>query len=707
MFAFQNAVPVFLKGKSQEINLQAAFQCTFRADEDKTYTLCLTGATLYRVYLNGNVVHYGPARAPHGFVRCDRVLLLPGKGDNVLTIEVAGYNCPSFYTINIPSFVQAELLEDTQVVCFTGRDFQGIDLSKIREKKVLRYSYQRAFTEVWHLENANLNWKLDIYQGEELECLDVPLKRIERGFSLPFMPIYTEVFPIESGSVQSKGPYTGKEKRFTRISEEIIGFTREECPDQILDEMNVVYNAGLNYHNKISAGRYSLFKLGKVATGFIRLSVRVNEPSTIYLAFDEKLTNGVVECGVNTNNALNIVKYTLKPEAPEIELETFECYTFRYLAVIALKGDVTIEGVELRQYVYPVEPLRNPFGNRPVLGTVLDAAFESFRQNTLDCFMDCPGRERAGWLCDSFFTAIGAYTFTRSLDLEKLFLENFLLPDRFPGLPKGLLPMCYPGENIGKVTIMQWTLWFVVELGSYENRGGDVTAFQKLVADILAYFEQFENEDGLLEDLPYWNFVEFSKANSLTAGVNYPTNMLYYKTLQTAYRLYPCLSQTGKCQKIRQAIIDQSFDGYYFRDHALRTETKKLTVAPEKTAICQHEAFFFGVANREDIKFRGLLNFVIDKCGYGGDTGDMEPLSVFIGYNIRVLLLNQLGEYERNLLEIEQVFGKMADESGTLWEHLNPIAMAASMNHGMNSCVASAIMECFDKMYEKHLSNKR
>jgi len=33
------------------------------------------------------------------------------------------------------------------------------------------------------------------------------------------------------------------------------------------------------------------------------------------------------------------------------------------------------------------------------------AAVETFRQNVLDVYMDCPSRERGGWLCDSFFTS--------------------------------------------------------------------------------------------------------------------------------------------------------------------------------------------------------------------------------------------------------------------------------------------------------------
>ena len=36
------------------------------------------------------------------------------------------------------------------------------------------------------------------------------------------------------------------------------------------------------------------------------------------------------------------------------------------------------------------------------------------------------------------------------------------------------------------------------------------------------YFERFRNEDGLLEKLESWVFVEWSKANHFVQDVNYP-----------------------------------------------------------------------------------------------------------------------------------------------------------------------------------------
>ena len=156
MFTF--AEPIFIAVRNREMNLQAGFVCRFKAGKDKKYSLKLAASTFCRVTLNGKFLHYGPARGPHGYLRVDEVAIPAVPGENLLAFEVAGYNCPSFYTLDIPSFLQCEVCEDGEVIAYTGRDFKGIALDSYREPKAARYSYQRAFTEVYYLDSGAADW---------------------------------------------------------------------------------------------------------------------------------------------------------------------------------------------------------------------------------------------------------------------------------------------------------------------------------------------------------------------------------------------------------------------------------------------------------------------------------------------------------------------------------------------------------------------
>ena len=215
--------------------------------------------------------------------------------------------------------------------------------------------------------------------------------------------------------------------------------------------------------------------------------------------------------------------------------------------------------------------------------------------------MDCPSRERAGWLCDSFFTARVAKDLCGDTRIEKNVFENFALPPKFAFLPDGMLPMCYPADHNDGVFIPNWALWFVVELEEYLARSGDrdtVDALRPRVLRLLDYFKKFRNEDGLLEKLESWVFVEWSDANSFVQDVNYPSNMLYAKALDAAGKMYGLSELTDDAERIRDTIRRQSYEGGFFADNAKRLNGK-LQVTTNRTEVCQYFAFFFDVAKPE------------------------------------------------------------------------------------------------------------
>lgn len=100
------------------------------------------------------------------------------------------------------------------------------------------------------------------------------------------------------------------------------------------------------------------------------------------------------------------------------------------------------------EYKHPSVDFSLPIVEKdPELKLIFEAALETYRQNAVDIFMDCPSRERAGWLCDSFFTARVEKLLTGKSLIEKSFLENFLHEDKYEHLPEGMLPMCYPADH--------------------------------------------------------------------------------------------------------------------------------------------------------------------------------------------------------------------------------------------------------------------
>src|SRR5512138_613920 len=108
---FSEAQAVWPEGREKERNITVGFTASFEQPCRGATWLGVTGATLYRVFLNGDFLGHGPARGPHGFYRVDEWNLSDRlkPGINRIAIEVAGYNANSYYLLDQPSFLQAEI----------------------------------------------------------------------------------------------------------------------------------------------------------------------------------------------------------------------------------------------------------------------------------------------------------------------------------------------------------------------------------------------------------------------------------------------------------------------------------------------------------------------------------------------------------------------------------------------------------------------
>jgi len=699
---FLKAEAVWLSGKSHTMNVQAGFEMEFKSAAKKKYVLHITGSTLYRISVNGIYVHYGPARAPHGYLRIDKIPInnyITDKSNNIF-IEVAGYNIGTYYTLDIPSFVQAEVIEDDSVICYSSIDsgVRGFEMCE-RIRKTVRYSFQRNFSEVYHLENNK-----QVRKYEKLEIIHLNRKYLEREVPIPEYLISPYDRIINEGKVihkeKSRDNYI-KTRFIDGISDEIQGYKYaeiEEHPFETVQECEFVEErARHDYSDKVvlKKNRYILFDMGCNNTGFILANIKAEEDSEVYFTFDEKLIDRKVD--VKNWSSVNVIKYSLKASNNLYNIESFESYGFKYIQFFILKGKISLEFRGIREYSYPKIDNTEFCCADNVINDIVKAAVETYRQNTLDVFMDCPTRERAGWLCDSFFTAQSEQFFSGRPLVEKVMLENFLLADEFPFIPKGMIPMCYPSEHRNGNFIPQWAMWYVIELEQYLGRDthSDKFKFRDLCYGLVEFFKHYINSDGLLESLPGWNFIEWSNANKFMQEVHYPTNMLYSKMLGIIGMLYDDDKLVTQSKAIKKEILEQSFNGTCFIDNAVRKADGTLEITDNMSEVCQYFALFFGVADLESKRFGELKHLVLNVFGPNrkklGIMPEIVYANAFIGNYLRMEILMQHRYYVRIVNEAKEYFHNMAITTGTLWENDN--IMTGSLNHGFASFIGAALVK--------------
>ncbi|MDR3194867.1 MAG: hypothetical protein LBT76_06210 [Tannerella sp.] len=701
----QKAVPVWAAGREKEMNLNLGFRGVFEVKGGQEAELKVAASTLYRVFVNGEFAGSGPARAAHGYFRIDEYPL--GKwlkeGENIVAVEVAGYNVNTYYTLDQPSFLLSEVTVDGKVALATGknRDFEVFQL-KERVQKVERYSFQRPFTEYYRMREGYDRWRTSAKEPVEKLKTAVfpPVKLLPRGVLMPGFGLIDPVAVHLKGTVKKVPPETYYKDRSLRdISDVFKGYPEAELEATPSQEIQEIVTGSREIVNKsplvlgalpLKENEFYLFDFGVNYSGFIGSRLTCSTPVKLVLYFDEMLTGGDVKTKQRQADINNQIVYELEPGA--YRLETFETYTFRYLKAIVLKGDCRIEKLYVREFAYPENPHATFVSSNCKLNAIYAAAKQTARQNAVDVLTDCPSRERAGWLCDSYFAAIMEQEFTGRSDVTHNFYENYALPDTFRHLPAGMIPMCYPSDHPDGNFIPQWSMWFILQVEDYAVRGGDPALIARLkprMEKLLDYFAGFENTDGLLEKLDGWKFVEWSKANDFVQDVSYPTNMLYYAALSAASRLYGRAGWATKAERIRQTVLRQSFNGEFFTDNAVR-ENGKLNVTGHTTEVCQYYAFFFGVATPDS--HPGLWKKLVSEFGPNRDDAVAYPAvfraNAFMGNYLRMDLLSRYGLQTQLLPEIQDYFFAMADRTGTLWEHMQN---QASCNHGFAAYIAHVL----------------
>ena len=702
--AFDSARPIWPTGRDTEKNLFVGFQTIFECPKPQELILRITASSLYRIYLNGRFIGHGPARGPHGFYRVDEWPLgRHAAGRNVLAIEVASYNVNSFYLLDQPSFLQAEVVADGKILASTGGSGANFEATilKHRVQKVQRYSFQRPFIEYYRMNAGDDHWwDRPPTLSTRASCSELPARKLlVRRVAYPQFSMRQPTRIISQGKLQRDVPVPQpwKDRSLVNIGPQLKGYPESELevvPSLELQKVQSASRQGVNepYQPKkvvaLGEDTFSIVDFGTNLTGFIGASIRCSTLTRLYLTFDEILTKDDVD--FKRLGCVNAVGYELPPGT--YRLESFEPYTLRYLKLSVLQGSCEVENVYLREYASPETAAAQFSCSDPRLNRIFEAARQTFRQNAVDIFMDCPSRERAGWLCDSFFTSRVAADLSGNTTIEKNLFENYLLPAGFAHLPDGMLPMCYPADHYDGVFIPNWAMWFVLELEEYEARSGDhdmVLALRPRLEALHEYFQKFRNEDGLLEKLDSWVFIEWSKANDFVRDVSYPTNMLYAAALAAAGRMYNQPDLIEEAEHIRSVIRRQSFDGDFFVDNAVRKDGR-LQVTRNRTEVCQYLAFFFDVATPQThgALWEKLVHAFGPQRRQTNAWPEIHPANAFIGNYLRLELLSRYGRLAQIKGEIVDSYLYMAEQTGTLWEN---VGAYASCDHGFASHVAHSL----------------
>lgn len=692
---FLNAKPVWIAGKASEMNVQAAIRTRVAACD--ALSLHITGTVFYRVFVNGAFLAAGPARAAEGYLREDVLPLegfAPGR-ELEIEIEAMGYNCGSLATVWQRPCLLAELRQKDTVLWHTDETAEAF-LPGTRVQKVERYSVQRHFSEVW-----------DFRGGKEvkaqLEIVPDAYTVIPRKAPHPLYEKLTlhTAHRVGTFCYDETLPYKEKKYSWRSIPKHWGVFEDEEVISRptkwVQRQKQTVTGENQPLPLTLREGEYAILDFGRIEAGFLTAALESCGESDVVIGFTELYLGEQFQ--FTQMNAHNTIELFL--EDGKCDFQSFEPYTFRYAIVMVKAGELKLSGFGALTYVSDLRAVPElPYENE-TQAAIGRAAIRNLSHNAVDIYMDCPSRERAGWLADGYFIARAEYAMTGKTRIEDVFLENYrLFPNSKGELPKGALPETYPSDiPPGGTFIPQFDLWYILQVEQYIHRRGNAQKkeeFRKSIYGVLAFFRTYENSDGLVEGLPSWNFIEWSGANDWCQDVNYPTNFLYAAALEAAGRLYADDGLKRHAELVRKTTIAQSFNGRYFLDHSVCGEDGSLTVQDHASEVCQYYALLFGGIDPDAPEYAFLRQLVTDVFAVDreGKMPEIIEINVFPGLFLRMDTLLMLGEYDLALRTVEDFFGKMEPYTGTLWEYRQ---FKGSYDHGFSAIAYAVMKEALEK----------
>ena len=692
---------VWAEGQKNQMN--RAFAFVLDLGKKQMGEICLSAASCYKVIADGKLMGFGPNRTAHGYARA---AVYPFNAQYI-TVEVQSHFVPNFCWVKREPFFACVLKTESGKEYF-AEDFNCFALSD-RVQKVRRYSFQRGFCETY----INEKDRTALYFCKPQNAFPrVKTEKAELPHLLPsetLNPALSEIFAekvIDSGYCKSSpeiAVYVDRTE--TLIGTVIEGFKRGEWQDFSTDEISrITYLSGA----KSGDYAYETLDFSRIVTGIVEVEIIAGNAGEVFFAFDEILSDEKLKTiKPFRGDTANVFKWTVK-KAGVYNLSAFEPYAFRYANVITSAG--VKANVKVRAYENPEAGKMLFECDDKKIERIMEAARHTFAHNAVDLLTDCPSRERAGWLSDSFFSSVAERVFTGDNKVERAFLQNYILADK-SGHPKGMIPRCYPADYYEEDGfIPNWSLWYILEIYKYFTQYGYDETVEKSRANvegILNYFVDFENEFGVLEDLKGWIFVEWSAANNSDHinGINVPSNACYYASLLAAAKVYGIKGLKEKAEKVKDYLLKNAYVDGFFVDNLIRNEKGDIIPTENYTETCQYYMFFFKCADKHTHKelFDKMLNEYgkSDSSASGGNPvkKQLTPSNMIYGVYMRLELLMREQKRVELLNECVRYFYDMTQKTGTLWENNTA---SASCDHGFASYVSRFIIYAlfgFDVLY--------
>ncbi len=501
------------------------FGCrAFLASVPERCPIRISGRSQFKLFVNGQSVHFGPCRSAREIAYVDELEIAPHlrAGENRLVFQVFSY----------PEHPGEE---EGPYHCFGDDAGPAISVTgRLGEVDLDLPDSWRA----WLDEGQGFN-RHQVFMMGSNETVDGA-----GALRNPFLrPDWTEeeTLPVHVVQERDYEPF-GTRQGKTFLPRPIPLLYRREKSFPGWEERTVPPHSRASF----------VLDAGELTTAFFRIGFRSGRGAKLLLTYAEsyfqKDERGF-PCKARRDDASGFIlgvrdEYTVGGDG---EYEPFRFRTFRFVEVTAETGEeaLTILPRPCVETAYPLVNSKKPAFCDPKKEKLYDVAFRTLQLCAHDTYEDCPSYEQLMYACDSRLEILFTYASTEDLALPRQAIRLFASSMQ----PGGLTQSRFPSRD--QQTIPAFSLYFLLMLEDYVNFTGDedfARPYIPVAERIVETFLGKRTPSGMLAPQGYWDYFDWterwSRGGACTptaarAGESALQNLFFVYALQSLCRLLP------------------------------------------------------------------------------------------------------------------------------------------------------------------------
>jgi alpha-L-rhamnosidase len=565
----------------------------------------------YVLWVNGHEVGRGPARSQPYRQRCDSYDLAPylTAGRNVIAVLVTYYGRPMSFWQPAPagSNTDAALVFEAHIGdrMLVTDDSWRVQRSDAWSLLAGTHAGEGVPVEIVDAREIPLKWReVDFDDSDWRQAPLLPaIHPASLGETRP--PTYPFGRLLPRGISQLGGGRVGPARLLDSSTRKAPGWKGDHpvtrVTQALLADVIRTHTIELPASFDIAPGDVHVFAVdfGRIVAGFVELDLEAPAGAVVEMHYREKVFRPELAwSGEDPETGARYVAAGADDRFAALEINGLR---YLHLAVHAEQPvSVTIERLEVREYLYPRTGGAYFRSDDPRLDTLYRAGIRTVQLNSLDSYTDCPTREQRAWVGDAVVHQMVDLATNEDWGLARNYLELSDSPR-----PDGILPMVVASdiEASGGLTIPDWSLSWIHGLHIQYWHDGDLDSVRRRLPTaerVLRWYTSYLDERGTIADVPEWNLVDW--ASIFLTGRSSILTALWARGLAEFGELSDAVGNSGSASWA-SGLYESATKGYedfwdsdrgLYVDHMLNGQRQ-----PAASQVAQASAIISGLAPKE------------------------------------------------------------------------------------------------------------